>query len=258
MRESIMSGSSFDAPETQRELAIMEMNSFNHTRGTETNCPKCKGRGYTMEVLKEFNNFYTVAVECSCMKNRKTETEVKKSGTRPLLDYSFENYNTLQDWQANIKNKAMKNAKSKDWFFLGGQSGSGKTHICSAIANYQRKNGVKVKYIVWTDEINKLKNFEDNSYMEELKRVECLYIDDFFKRPITQGNLPNLSSPDIDKTWELINFRSLNKLKTIISSELTMNDLLRVEESLGSRIKQEAGEYALSLKKDSAKNIRIQ
>lgn len=232
------------------------MESYNTTKGKETNCPKCSGRGYTMEVVEDMGVFYPIVVECICMKNKRTKQEAEKNGIIPLLQYSFDNYKTWTSWQENIKNLAEENAGLKDWWFIGGQSGAGKTHISAAIANYQRKKGVKTKYIVWTDEINKLKNYEDTSYLETLKRVECLYIDDLFKRVGTNGT-NGLTSPDITKTWELLNFRASNKLKTIISTELTLDEILTIDESLAGRIKQKAHKYCLSLKKDKAKNMRM-
>lgn len=232
------------------------MESYNSTKGKETRCLKCNGRGYTMEVVEEMEEFYPIVVECSCMKNKRTEQEAAASGISPLLEFSFANYNTWTDWQENIKNLAIENAGLKDWWFIGGQSGSGKTHISAAIANYQRNQGVKTKYIVWTDEINKLKNYEDTSYLESLKKIECLYIDDLFKR-VGTGTTNGLTSPDITKTWELLNFRASNKLKTIISTELTLDEITAIDESLAGRIKQKAHKYCLSLKKDSTKNMRM-
>lgn len=247
---------SFNKTEESKKASLREMELFNKTKGTQTNCKKCNGNGYIAEVIKEFDLFYTVVKECDCTKLKRTENEAKASGVMQLLDYTFENFNTWSKWQADIKSSAEENAKLKDWFFIGGQSGAGKTHICSAIANYQRKNRIKVKYMVWTDEINKLKNYEDTSYLDAVKRVECLYIDDLFKR-IGTNTQEALTSSDITKTWELLNFRASNKLKTIISTELTLEDIGEIDESLAGRIKQKSGKYVFSLKKDSTKNMRL-
>lgn len=253
---NLTSKQSFDRKEHQKQIALWEMNSFNETPGNKTHCNKCKGKGYIMGVICRFDNYYTIVKECDCMANLKACREVKNSGMGQLLNYTFDNYRVESNWQADIKRRAMANANTKDWFFIGGQSGSGKTHICSAIANYQRSKSVRVKYIVWTDAINKLKDFEDNSYMNELKMVECLYIDDLFKKVGTKYS-DGLTSSDITKTWELINHRNLNNLKTIISSEMTLIDILNVDESLGSRIKQSAKNYFVNVTEDVRKNMRI-
>lgn len=245
-----------------KTISIHEMNLFNSTTGDLTNCDKCKGKGYIAEVevirnnIGENSNCYTVVKECNCLTNKIEQTKAKNSGISPLLQKTFSNFIARSDWQQNIKKLAEENAKSKDWFFIGGQSGAGKTHICSAITNFQAKNGVRVKYMTWNEQINQLKDFEDNSFMEQLKRTECLYIDDLFKRPRGENGLPNLSSADIDKTWELINFRYLNKLKTIFSSELILEEIFSLDESLASRIKQNAGKYIVQVK-GSGRNLRL-
>lgn len=245
-----------------KAISLDEMELYNSTVGHETNCSKCKGRGYIAEVLGEKDvrgntvRCYMVLKECECLSHKKENIVANNSGIQPLLQKTFDNFIANSSWQANVKKLAEENARSNDWFYIGGQSGAGKTHICSAITNYQSKNGKKVKYMTWNEQINELKNFEDNSVIEKLKRVECLYIDDLFKRPKGEDGLPKLSSPDIDKTWELINFRYLNKLKTIISSEVTLEDLIRIDESLGSRIKQCADKYIVSIK-GNGRNLRL-
>lgn len=246
-----------------KAISLDEMQIYNSTIGNETNCPKCKGRGYIAEVVGEKDvkgndiRCYMVLRECECLSHKRENVKAKNNGIQPLLEKTFENFIAKEDWQVNIKKLAEENAKGKDWFFIGGQSGTGKTHICSAILNYQSRNHIKVKYMTWNEDINKLKDFEDNTLIEKLKRVDCLYIDDLFKKPKGQNELPNLTSPDIDKTWELINFRYLNKLKTVISSELVLEDILKIDESLGSRIKQSAGKFTISLNRDKLKNRRL-
>lgn len=237
-------------------LTDYELKTFNDSTGHETNCPKCKGKGYIMRAKKENGVFYPYVTECECMRDKKESQIAKNSGTLQLLDYKFSNYKTPEQWQKNIKALAEENAKTKEWFFVGGQSGAGKTHICSAITNYQRRHGVKVKYIIWTDEINKLKDFESTDHMDTLKQIECLYIDDMFKKISTKGG-QGLTSADITKTWELINFRANNKLKTIISTECTIDDIMQIDESLAGRIKKQAGKYVLNIPRDSKRNYRL-
>lgn len=245
-----------------KAISLDEMDLYNSTVGQETNCHKCKGRGYIAEVLgeKDVNGHdvrcYMVLKECKCLREKRGNIIANNSGIQPLLQKTFDNFMANTSWQADIKRLAEENAKGNDWFYIGGQSGAGKTHICSAITNYQSRNGKKVKYMTWNEQINELKNFEDNSLIEKLKRVECLYIDDLFKRPKGEDKLPKLTSPDIDKTWELLNFRYMNRLKTIISSEVTLENLMKIDESIGGRIKQCAGKYIVSIK-GRGRNIRL-
>lgn len=240
------------------EMLQREVISFNNTEGTETDCKICKGKGYIMEIQQDdFLGNYTTVKECACIKRKLELQKARNSGIVPLMKKTFDNFDTKNEWQAHIKSLAIANAKSKLWFFIGGQSGAGKTHICSAITNHQSRNNVKVKYMVWTDDIKQLKNFDDDSLMYESKRVECLYIDDLFKKPKREDGLPNLTAADFDKTWELINFRYSNKLKTIISTELSIDDIIRIDESLGSRIKQNCGKYIINLNRNQERNYRL-
>ncbi len=243
---------------TLEEILQEEVRNYNSTEGTETNCQTCKGKGYIMEIQKdEFLGPYTTVKECGCMRRKLELQKAKNSGIVPLLKKNFNNFETTNDWQKNIKALAIENAKTKTWFFIGGQSGAGKTHICSAITNHQSRNNVKVKYMVWTDDIRELKSFEDDTLMYQSKRVECLYIDDLFKKPKREDGLPNLTAADVDKTWELINFRYSNRLKTIISTELSIDDIIRIDESLGSRIKQNCGKYIINLSRNQERNYRL-
>lgn len=72
--------------------------------------------------------------------------------------------------------------------------------------------------------------------MEPLKKVKVLYIDDFFKGSVTSG--------DINLAFELLNSRYISPDKiTIISSELTIEQILKYDAAIGGRIAERAGEY---------------
>ena len=43
------------------------------------------------------------------------------------------------------------------WFFVGGQSGCGKTHICTALVGGFIKLGFSVRYLVWQEDSARLK-----------------------------------------------------------------------------------------------------
>jgi DNA replication protein DnaC len=63
-----------------------------------------------------------------------------------------------------------------------------------------------------------------------MKQVDVLYWDDLFKHP------KEPTSFEIDLAFEVLNYRYLNLKPTIISSERTPNELLAIDEALGSRI----------------------
>ena len=164
-------------------------------------------------------------------------------------------------WQQNIKNKAIEYTRQdkKQWFYIGGQVGSGKTHLCTSIVNELMKQGFSARYMLWRDEIVKLKaNVMDaqeyNLAIHDWKNVAVLYIDDLFKTK--KGKMP--TTADIQIAFEIINYRYNNKeLLTLFSSEKLINELLDIDEATGSRIFQMAKNYIIEIRPDKRKNIRL-
>ena len=57
--------------------------------------------------------------------------------------------------------------------------------------------------------------------------------------------------------FELINYRYNNNLATVLSSELTVDQILFFDEAVGSRIYQRTKEYHWDIAKDPHKNYRL-
>ena len=141
---------------------------------------------------------------------------------------------------------------------MGGQCGSGKTHLCTAMCSHYINEGKSTRYFVWPKEIKTLKAFlneeEYDQYIERFTSAEVLYIDDFFKQK--QGVEP--SGSDVNIAFEILNTRLCDPDKiTIISSELTFDKLMTIDGGTISRIKEMAGEYILNIFSDSLKNYRM-
>ncbi len=202
-----------------------------------------------------------VNVECSCMTTRRNLQRIKNSGlTDTLLRCTFDTYIAKEEWQRYIKKKATEYINSpKEWFFIGGQVGCGKTHICTAITNHFLKNGISSIYVIWREAVTKLKaNImsaeEYGKLINPLKTIDVLYIDDFFK--VEQGTKP--TTADINIAFELLNYRYNNsKLLTIISSEKTVGEIIKIDEAVGSRIKEKSKNFAINIGKDISKNYRL-
>lgn len=70
---------------------------------------------------------------------------IERSGLSALLgNYTFARYRTNTEQRATIKRTAERFVEEtgNDWFFIGGQIGSGKTHICTAIVGKLLQSGV--------------------------------------------------------------------------------------------------------------------
>lgn len=237
----------------------LRVNAVNHRNGdlTGINCEKCKNRGYFLSV-QEINGFkYTFETECECMKTRRTLQRLARSGIAPMLEkYDLKNYKTKENWQKTILDTALEYLANggEKWWFIGGQSGSGKTMICTGIVGELVKKRYETRYIVWNEAMRDLKDDIANKQqlsvkLEELKRVELLYIDDLFKSEPTKF--------DKDTLFEIINYRYNNNLKTIISSEKSINVIFEIDNAIGGRIKERCCEFCLAVEKDNTKNQRL-
>ena len=108
---------------------------YNETEGDlpYINCDICKNKGYIAELDTDLNE---IRVECKCMSKRKSIKNLELSGLGNLIKkYTFNAYETSKPWQSEIKKKALLFTQNSgdSWFYAAGQSGSGKTHICTAI-----------------------------------------------------------------------------------------------------------------------------
>lgn len=150
--------------------------------------------------------------------------------------------------------------RRNDRIFITGNSG--KTHLCTAICREFLLAGRKVLYMLWRDEIVQLKaNVNDaeayRKIIDKYKTADVLYIDDLFKTGKTadqQNQKP--TAADINAAFEIINYRYNNPaLLTIISTELSEDELLDIDEAVGSRIYERA--KAITIAKDRSRNYRI-
>ena len=227
------------------------------------NCTVCKNKGIVYFLQKSYKDSNVMTVKnCECMRIRNTLKRAKESGLNNILtDYTFDKYETTEQWQTVIKNKAQEFCadNTANWFYIGGSTGIGKTHICTAIAGHYIKQGKECRYMLWRDDAVKLKQLvneytEYQAAMNELKNVPVLYIDDFFKTQ--HGEQP--TKGDINLAFEILNHRLMNpELITIISSEKTMMNLLEYDEATMSRIYQHTGKYKTDIPKDIKKNYRL-
>ncbi|MCQ2743498.1 MAG: DnaA/Hda family protein [bacterium] len=228
--------------------------------------------GYNCELCNNRGNFYIVKGndirlrECKCMITRRVLRRLEKSGLRNLINKcTFANYTTENKWQEDILNKAKNVRNSGMWFFIGGQSGCGKTHLCTAICGDFLKNGEDVMYMVWVNEIKIIKNsvldFEEhNRLMNKYRGASVLYIDDFFKNGRgVNGDVQPPTASDIQMAYDIINYRYNNNLVTIISSERTIDKIAEIDEAIAGRIAERCGfgENTVNIGKDGLKNYRL-
>lgn len=243
-----------DAVPSYDEIIKMRVKAYNSSKGSLTgyDCSECLNKGY----IAKIKNGCEVMAECKCIKIRSTLDRIKKSGLEnQLKDCTFANFRTDSEWQRQMKAAAAGFLKSNSiGFFIGGQSGCGKTHLCTAIIGNFIKQGLSARYFVWREDSTILKAMvNDPEYterMNEFKNAGVLYIDDLFKQK-------EVKDADIKLAFELIDYRLRKKLKTVISTELNEDALMECDEGLASRILQMSKGFRLIIPYDRNKNYRL-
>ena len=232
------------APIKERNLALQArkkeiIKSLGYPENyTEVNyvCKNCSDTGYTES-----------GATCPCFKEALVRSTIAASGMGLLLDkQSFDNFDLsrFEDRQKEImtrtlsiaKEYAQGFAKNRGNLLLIGKTGTGKTHVSSAIAREVIEKGFDVIYDSAQNIINDFENdrfksdYGHKDYHSE-RYLECdlLIIDDLgteFSTPFTLSCIYNL-----------LNTRQNRCLSTIISTNLSAEELARkYEDRIYSRI----------------------
>mgnify|MGYP004696269157 FL=1 len=106
----------------------------------------------------------------------------------------------------------------------------------------------------YRDVITKIKqNMIDEEYyrrsISKYQTCEILLIDDLFKGKVNES--------DINIIFEIINYRYLNFMPVIVSSEFSVDKLLDFDEGVGSRIYEMCKDYIVEVEKTVLNNYRL-
>lgn len=249
------------------------MECFNATEGDRNqkdgfDCQLCRNKGLIAKLVTESDGRQKVAfADCKCVGIRNAIGRMQRSGRADVIKkYTFQTFHVENDFQRRLKEAAQAYVNAgTGWFFMGGQSGCGKSHIGTAIFRELLLTGRSARYMAWRDDATRLKKLmglDNMDYCEEvnrLKAVNVLYIDDLFKTGKADGNQMQRPTPaDINLAFELLNYRADHpELLTIISSECTLNHLYEIDDAIAGRITEFAKPYVLSINPDPAKNYRL-
>ena len=249
---------------TSEQVMERDCQRLNEVKGKlkDYDCDWCKNKG----VIYAVKDGYIVAQRCNCMMVRENVVRVRESGLESLLEKNtFDAYIAQEPWQVKIKKAALDFLEDceNNWFFIGGQVGAGKTHICAALVGELMNRGYASKYMCWKEESTQIKSLitDRDSYeplMYGLKNMPVLYIDDFFKTSLTdKGEKVKPTQGDINLAFEILSYRYNNGKITVISSEMTVDEIISCDEAIGSRIFQKTKNYGFDLAKDQNKNQRL-
>ncbi|MDP4144908.1 MAG: ATP-binding protein [Bacillota bacterium] len=226
---------------------------------SEEVCALCGGTG----LIVRHNDFgQDIMSFCRCREVEVSKNIWTASGINPSnSNLSFSSYKAYNSITMKAKNAAakyymefnnIKNTKANSIAFLG-QVGSGKTHLSLALGINLLNKGIAAVYMPYRDVITKLKqNIMDeeyyNSTLSKYKHAKVLIIDDLYKGKITES--------DINIMFEIINYRYLNCLPIIISSECVSEKLLDFDEGVGSRLLEMCKDRIVEIK-GSENNYRL-
>ncbi|MGE7621725.1 ATP-binding protein [Viridibacillus sp. NPDC096237] len=260
--------------------------SSEATVQTNYKCTKCRDKGGYIETRTAdvfdngvFERDEPVWVECECMKIKKINRLMKSSQiTEEFQKMTFENFHT-EGYSPKVEKmydtafkycqnfKGIQNTRSNSIAFLG-QPGVGKTHLLSAVANGMiTRLIVPTMYFPYVEGMEDLKsNFERlANKLQRLKTVDVLFIDDLFK-PVSSPNTKNPLEPikvpratqwQVEKMFEVVNYRYLNNKPLLISSELGFDEMFAIDEALCTRIFEMCQDYIVTIDKDIKLNHRV-
>lgn len=234
--------------ELERQQAIADLANREVGALEGYDCKECLNRGYFHRV-DEHGKIRTE--DCKCMEIRRNKRIMEKSGLSDMLSrYTFANWKEREPWHKKAREMALRYAQERSgWFVMAGSVGAGKTHLCTALCGELMDGGVPVRYVLWRDLATRAKAVvnDDAEYQKivaPLKKVKCLYIDDLFKTG--KGEAPTVG--DVNLAFEILNHRYNDAGKlTIISTERTVEQILGIDEAVGSRIYERAKEFYFPL-----------
>lgn len=211
----------------------------------DPNCPHCHGIGYLRKDVPVGDPDFGEVFVCVCRRGRVASVARDRlfalSNLDELRSLTFESFKPqgrpgIGGRQAAslqvAYNQARHHAEHLDgWLFLQGGAGCGKTHLAAAAANYAVDLGVPTLFLTVPDLLDTLRasyDSEDTTFeqrFEEIRSAQLLLLDDF--------GTQNASGWAREKLFQIMNYRYINKLPTIVTTNLLLSE---IDERIRSRL----------------------
>ena len=150
-----------------------------------------------------------------------------------LKELTFESFEprgqkNLGEKQADSLDRAFNQARHfaqnlNGWLLLRGGYGSGKTHLAAGIANFAVGMGVPTLFLTVPDLLDMLRfsyDSEDTTFerrFDEIRNAPLLVLDDFGSQ--------NATGWAQEKLFQIINFRYINKLPLVVTTNLGLDEI---------------------------------
>lgn len=252
----------WDPEDLQQRILENQVRSYNELPGQEDgtgiHCPRCLNKG-SIAVIPEGERRMVVR-PCSCQPRRRTALRLLQCGMlERARECTLERFRTDTPTQKALKAGVEDFLRQEPgpWLCLCGQSGAGKTHLCTAaFVQLVARRGMEGSYMLWVRDMRRIRAElydADAPLLERFKQAPLLYIDDLFKTDPRQG----LRDTDLRLSFELLDYRYNRRLVTILSTEQPIQQLTELDQALAGRLRERCGPYLLNTTPDLGKNYRF-
>ena len=218
----------------------------------DPNCPHCGGVGYVRYDVPLGHEKFGKIESCICRAKDVADNARSRlfemSNLNRLSHLTFDNFNASGNDKAKFMSSQDREnlhksfeiceefaRTPKGWLLLEGGYGCGKTHLAAAIANLAVSNGVPTLFITVPDLLDSLRfayadpetTFEQR--FEDIRNSNLLILDDF--------GTQNATAWAQEKLFQIINYRYINKLTTVITTNLMLGE---IEGRIRSRLQDES------------------
>lgn len=222
---------------------------------TPKTCKICNDKKVITKIGE--NGLLEIVGECECVKKEYYKKIIENSGLKEKLKEctfdTFDDYTPALKYTKTIAKRFVTD-ESAEVLLLLGKSGTGKTHLATAVCGeLLNKYSKPIRYARYREMVQELKALTldlegRREVMDRYKLIRYLYIDDLFK------NMDHRYETEKQLIFEILDYRYSKHLKTIITSEYTMNQLLDTDEAMAGRLGERAEGYIVNFSK--TKNYR--
>jgi DNA replication protein DnaC len=211
-------------------------------------CEFCGGVGFLRSDVPVGHPDFGRLEPCVCRSGEVAQNARQRlyemSNLDRLSHLSFENFNTSGNPKAEFVTPqevaSLQTAKDaseefsnimQSWLLLEGAYGCGKTHLAAAIANSAVYRGIPTLFITVPDLLDSLRfayGSQETTFearFEEIRSADLLVMDDF--------GTQNATAWAQEKLFQIINYRYINKLPTVITTNLILDE---IESRIRSRL----------------------